>query len=138
MIRQNKTVLVTGVGEGLGRECATSARRDGANVVPAARTRASLDDIAAYLDPTGERLATHVTDITDPGSCASLVDMAQRRFSSVYALIQVAALEHAWGGLYDLKFEDWRTEFDTNVIGTHTVIRPVAQAGRKAVAGLSC
>ena len=135
MIRQNKTVLVTGVGEGLGRECATSALRDGANVVLAARTRTSLEDIAAYLDPTGERVATHVTDITDPESCASLVDTAQRRFGSVDALIQVAAFEHAWGGLYDLKFEDWRAAFDTNVIGALTVIRPVAQAMKEGGGG---
>ena len=40
MILQGKTVLVTGVGGGLGRECAASALRDGANVVIAARTAA--------------------------------------------------------------------------------------------------
>ena len=36
MILEGKTVLVTGVGGGLGRECAASALRDGANVVIAA------------------------------------------------------------------------------------------------------
>ncbi len=128
MILQNKTVLVTGVGGGLGRECATSTLRDGANVVLAARTAASLESIAGELDPSGERVATHVTDITNPESCASLVQEAERRFGSVDALIQVAAFEHAWGGLYDLKFEDWRAAFDTNVIGALTVIRPVAEA----------
>src|SRR5664280_2677980 len=90
MILANKTVLVTGVGGGLGRECAASALRDGANVVLAARTGSSLEEIAAELDQTGERVAVHVTDITDPESCASLVDTAQRRFGSVDALIQVA------------------------------------------------
>ena len=135
MILANKTVLVTGVGGGLGRECATSALRDGANVVLAARTGSSLEEIAAELDQTGERVAVHVTDITDPESCASLVDTAQRRFGSVDALIQVAAFEHAWGGLYDLKFEDWRAAFDTNVIGALTVIRPVAKAMKEGGGG---
>ena len=57
MILQGKTILVTGVGGGLGRECAASALRDGANVVIAARTADSLEAIAGELDPSGERVA---------------------------------------------------------------------------------
>src|SRR5271168_3470441 len=99
MILEGKTVLVTGVGNGLGRECAASALRDGANVVMAARTPETLTAIAGELDPTGRRVATHPTDITDPESCASLVASATGRFGSVDALIQVAAYENVWGGL---------------------------------------
>jgi NAD(P)-dependent dehydrogenase (short-subunit alcohol dehydrogenase family) len=135
MILQDKTVLITGVGQGLGRECANSALRDGANVVLAARTGDKLTAIAGELDPSGERVATHVTDITDEESCASLADLAQRRFGSVDALIQVAAYENVWGGLYDLKFEAWRKAFETNVIGALTVIRPVAAAMKASGGG---
>ncbi len=128
MILEGKTVLVTGVGHGLGRECAASALRDGANVMMASRSPEALAGIAAELDPSGERVATHAADITDPESCTSLVDAATRVFGSVDALIQVAAYENVWGGLYDLKFEAWRKAFETNVIGALTVIRPVAEA----------
>ena len=128
MILEGKTVVVTGVGGRLGRECAASALRDGASVVLAARTGPTLEAIAAELDPSGERVATHVTDITDPESCDSLVALAQERFGSVDALVQVAAYENVWGGLYDLKFEAWRKAFETNVLGALTVIRPVATA----------
>ena len=81
MILEGKTVLVTGVGNGLGRECAASAFRDGANVVMAARTQETLTAVADDLDPSGDRVATHATDITDADSCASLVDAAQRTAS---------------------------------------------------------
>ena len=128
MILEGKTVLVTGVGGGLGRECAAAALRDGANVVVAARTADTLGAIAAELDPTGTRVASQVTDITDADSCAALVELAGDRFGSVDALVQVAAFENAWGGLYDMKFEDWRSAFETNVIGALTVIRPAAEA----------
>jgi len=128
MILEGKTVLVTGVGGGLGRECAAAALRDGAKVVVAARTADTLSTIAAELDPTGTRVASQVTDITDADSCAALVELAQDRFGSVDALVQVAAFENAWGGLYDLKFENWRSAFETNVIGALTVIRPAAEA----------
>lgn len=135
MILEGKTVLVTGVGAGLGRECATSALRDGANVVLAARTADTLIATAADLDPGGTRVASHVTDITEPESCAGLVAAAMDRFGSVDALIQVAAYENVWGGLYDLKFEAWRKAFETNVIGALTVIRPVAEAMKTSGGG---
>jgi NAD(P)-dependent dehydrogenase (short-subunit alcohol dehydrogenase family) len=128
MILNGKTVIVTGVGGGLGRECATSALRDGANVVLAARTADTLEKTAAELDPGGEHVATHVTDITDADSCEALVQHAVERFGAVDALIQVAAYENVWGGLHDLRFEAWRKAFETNVIGALTVIRPVATA----------
>ena len=128
MILKDKTVLVTGVGAGLGRECAASALRDGANVVLGARTETALEAVAAELDPSGERVAYRATDITDPDSCTAIVELAQERFGSVDALIQVAAFEHAWGGLYDTKFENWRKAFDTNVLGALTLLRPVATA----------
>jgi NAD(P)-dependent dehydrogenase (short-subunit alcohol dehydrogenase family) len=135
MILEGKTVLVTGVGAGLGRECATSALRDGANVVLAARTADTLTATAAELDPGGTRVATHVTDITDPDSSAALVALAMDRFGSVDALIQVAAYENVWGDLYHLKFEAWRKAFETNVIGAITVIRPVAEAMKSGGGG---
>src|SRR4051794_19871728 len=51
MLLEGRTVIVTGVGGGLGRECVTSALREGANVVMAARTQAMLDATCAELDP---------------------------------------------------------------------------------------
>ena len=128
MLLDGKTVLVTGVGVGLGRECARSALREGANVVLGARRKDELAGAAADLDPEGGHSAHLATDITDPESCAALVALAQERFGSVDALIQVAAFEHAWGGLYDLKLDDWRAAFDTNVLGALTLLRPVATA----------
>lgn len=135
MILAGKTVLVTGVGAGLGRECAAAAVRDGANVVVGARTESVLEGVVAELDPSGKRVAACVTDITDPDSCAAVVEHAVDRFGTVDALIQVAAFEHAWGGLFKTKFDDWRKAFDTNVIGALTVLRPVATAMKEAGGG---
>ena len=135
MILDGKTVLVTGVGEGLGRECAASALRDGANVV-LARDRRHLELVAAELDPgrdagAAQRHRHHRPRLLRGRSSSS----PRERFGSVDALIQVAAFEHAWGGLYDLKFEDWRAAFDTNVLGALTVIRPVAEAMKEGGGG---
>jgi NAD(P)-dependent dehydrogenase (short-subunit alcohol dehydrogenase family) len=127
--------MVTGVGAGLGRECVTAALREGANVVIAARTEQTLEKTAAELDPGGERIAWRATDINDPEACAALVDAATERFGSVDALIQVAAFEYVFGGLHDTNLDDWRTAYETNVIGAVTLLRPVATAMKASGGG---
>src|SRR5690349_20933991 len=132
---QGKTLIVTGVGAGLGRECVTSALREGANVVIAARTQETLETTASELDPSGERIAWRATDINDPEACAALVEVARDRFGSVDGLVQVAAFEYVFGGLQDTRLDDWRTAFETNVIGAMTLLRPVALAMKESGGG---
>jgi NAD(P)-dependent dehydrogenase (short-subunit alcohol dehydrogenase family) len=135
VLLEGKTVLVTGVGAGLGSECAASALRLGANVVIAARSEEKLAALAGDLDPSGERIAYRATDITDPDACAALVAAALERFGELNGVIQVAAYENVWGGLYDTNFEHWRTAFDTNVLGALTLLRPAAHALKTAGGG---
>jgi NAD(P)-dependent dehydrogenase (short-subunit alcohol dehydrogenase family) len=135
VLLEGKTVLVTGVGAGLGSECAASALRLGANVVIAARSEEKLAALAGDLDPSGERIAYRATDITDPDACEALVAAALERFGELNGVIQVAAYENVWGGLYDTNFEHWRTAFDTNVIGALTLLRPAAHALKTAGGG---
>ena len=135
MLLEGKTVIVTGVGAGLGRECAAAALREGANVAIAARTEETLTAAAAELDPGGTRVAAKRTDITDADACEALVALAMERFGSVDALIQVAAFEYVFGGLRDTNLDDWRKAFETNVLGALTVLRPVADAMKQSGGG---
>jgi NAD(P)-dependent dehydrogenase (short-subunit alcohol dehydrogenase family) len=90
MILEGKTVLVAGVGAGLGRHVVEGALRDGANVLLAARTEAVLEQTAKEVDPSGKRVAWHRTDISDAGDCQALVAVGEKRFGKVDALVQVA------------------------------------------------
>jgi NAD(P)-dependent dehydrogenase (short-subunit alcohol dehydrogenase family) len=135
MILQGKTVLVTGVGAGLGREVAEAALRDGANVVLAARSPEKLAGIAHELDPTGARVAHAAADIAAATACEALVSLARERFGGVDALVQVAAFELAFGGLHDTDFDTWRKAFETNVVGALTLIRAVHPAMAAAGGG---
>ena len=90
MILQDKTVIVAGVGPGLGGEVARLAVRDGANVVVAARSTEKLAAAATELDPTGERVLAVPTDIVDLAACEALVAAAVERFGALNAVAQVA------------------------------------------------
>lgn len=132
---EGKTIIVTGVGSGLGREVACQCVRDGANVVLGARTESQLEAVAKDADPSGQRVAVVPTDITDPEACQQIVEEAERRFGHVDGIVQVAAYELAFGGLEDTDFDAWRKSFETNVIGSLQLLRPVARSMRKQGAG---
>lgn len=135
MILQDKTVLISGVGAGLGREVARLALRDGARVVLGARTESVLEAAAKELDPSGERVAFAKADITKAEDCEALTGLALQRFGQVDALVQVAAYENVFGGLQDTDFENWRRAFDTNVLGSLTLIRALAPAMKESGGG---
>ena len=135
MILEDRTLVVSGVGTGLGREVARLALRDGARVVLAARTESVLEAAAQELDPSGERVAYARTDITSAEDCEALTALALERFERIDAMVQVAAYEAAFGGLHDTDFEKWRQSFETNVLGSMTLIRAIAPQMKSAGGG---
>jgi len=135
VIVQGKTIVVTGVGPGLGREVAQCALRDGAQVVVAARQRERLEQIAKELDPSGKRVSAHAVDIADPAACASLMEHAVERFGGIDAVAQVAAADALFGTLGSTSPQDWMTSMKVNVLGTLQVAQAAVPALRKRGGG---
>ena len=125
MILEGKTVVVSGVGPGLGREIAVAAARDGANVAIGARTQANLEKAAAEIDPSGARVAWEVTDITDTGQCARLAATTVERFGRIDALVNCAALDAVFGGLENADWDSWRQTVEINLFGTMQMTQAV-------------
>ncbi|MGW2301746.1 SDR family oxidoreductase [Streptomyces sp. NPDC001809] len=123
MLLQGKTVVVSGVGAGLGHRVAEAVVRDGGNAVLGARTEANLAKCAAELDPAGRRTAYRVTDITDEGQCEALAALATERFGGIDAVVHVAAWDSYFGGLEDADFATWQGVLDVNLLGTLRMTR---------------
>ena len=123
-----KTILVSGVGPGLGSETARIALREGANVVAAARQIDRLRAICAELDPSGERIEAVQADILDPASCASLVDAVLARFGKLDGIVHVAALDAVFGMLEGADLEEWRRTYEMNVFGSMQLVQAVIPA----------
>jgi NAD(P)-dependent dehydrogenase (short-subunit alcohol dehydrogenase family) len=134
-VLDGKTVLVCGVGEGLGGEVARLCLRDGANVMLAARTEATLENLAKELDPDGKRVAWKTADITDGEQCAALADATVARFGGIDALVQVAAWDALFGTFQDTKLDDWRRMLDVNVLGSVQIARAVVPAMKQRGGG---
>ncbi|MFE9137030.1 SDR family oxidoreductase [Streptomyces sp. NPDC007355] len=120
---QGKTVVVSGVGAGLGHRIAAAVVRDGGNAVLGARTEANLATCVAEIDPEGRRTAYRVTDITDEKRCEALAALAVERFGGIDAVVHVAARDSCFGGLEDADFATWQQVLDVNLLGTLRMTR---------------
>lgn len=123
-----KTIVITGVGTGLGREVATTAAADGANIVIGARTESQLAEVAREIDPTGERVSYLPTDIADEAACEAIVAHAVDRFGSIDGLAQIAAYEGAMGNLSATSFDRVRKSMDVNLIGSLQMVKAAQPA----------
>ncbi|MFI9247132.1 SDR family oxidoreductase [Streptomyces sp. NPDC053086] len=130
-----KTVIVSGVGAGLGHQVAAAVVRDGGNAVLGARTEANLAKSAAGIDPGGTRTAYRATDITDEGQCEALAALARERFGAIDAVVQVAARDSHFGGLEDADFTTWQSVVDVNLLGTLRMTRACLPALKAAGGG---
>ncbi|ALV35142.1 SDR family oxidoreductase [Streptomyces sp. CdTB01] len=129
-----KTVVVSGVGAGLGHQVAAAVVRDGGNAVLGARTEANLAKSAAEIDPDGAHTAYRPTDITDESQCAALAALAHERFGRVDAVVHVAAWDGYFGGLEDADFTTWQSVIDVNLLGSLRMTR-ACLPGLKAAGG---
>ncbi|MFF9340917.1 SDR family oxidoreductase [Streptomyces sp. NPDC014773] len=135
MLLQGKTVVVSGVGTGLGHRVAEAVVREGGNAALGARTGANLAKTAAAIDPAGGRTALLATDITDEAQCEALAALAVERFGAIDAVVQVAAWDSYFGGLADADFASWQGVLDVNLLGTLRMTRACLPALRAAGGG---
>ncbi|MEU9390517.1 SDR family oxidoreductase [Streptomyces sp. NPDC048324] len=129
-----KTVVVSGVGAGLGHQVAAAVVRDGGNAVLGARTEANLAKTAAEIDPDGAHTAYRPTDITDESQCTALAALAHERFGRIDAVVHVAAWDGYFGGLEDADFTTWQSVIDVNLLGSLRMTR-ACLPGLKAAGG---
>jgi len=134
VILEDKTILVSGVGPGLGSEIARRVLRDGGRLVIGARGAEKLEGIAKELDPSGERVLAHPFDITDEAACLAIVAAAEERFGQLDGLAQVAAAE-PMGDLASTPAEDFMRSTEVNVVGSVQLVRACAPAFERAGGG---
>ncbi|OBZ16305.1 sugar dehydrogenase [Bacillus sp. FJAT-27264] len=114
---ENKTVIVTGGGTGIGKTTAKRFFEEGANVVINGRREDVLKQTALEIDPSGKRMLAVSGDISLPETSANLVKAAAENFGGIDVLVNNTGkfnptpfLEHTP--------EDLQSYLDTIVKGT--------------------
>lgn len=137
MILKNKVVIVSGIGPGLGIKLALEAAREGARLVIAARTLATLQDARRSVEQSvpDAQLVLQTSDITDREQCRLLVQRAEAQFGRVDALINSAVFHGGFESVEQADLGDWRKAFDTNVLGTMNLTLEAVHAMKRAGGG---
>ena len=121
MMLENKVVIVSGIGPGLGQELSTLAAKEGAAaVVLAARTPAKLDVAEQEIQALGLNTAVLkvVTDIADPDLCLALAKKTADEFGRIDVLFNSAYDPGSFGPIESANLDDWRRSMDVNFFGT--------------------
>ncbi|MER7485490.1 glucose 1-dehydrogenase [Streptomyces sp. NPDC126497] len=112
-----KTVLVTGAGSGIGRAIALAFAAEGASVIAAGRTAASLDETVTLIEKEGGSAAAVTADVTRSEDVRTLVRRTIEHFGSLDVAVNNAGVFRGGAPVADLPEEDWRTLLDVNVTG---------------------
>jgi NADP-dependent 3-hydroxy acid dehydrogenase YdfG len=83
---QNKVVLITGGGSGIGADAARAFYAAGAKVVLNGRRKDRLSQTAKKIDPTGQNIAYVVGDIGQAETSDRIASLAVEKFGGVDVL----------------------------------------------------
>jgi len=112
---EDKVIVLSGVGPGLGRALGEQASLMGADLVLVSRTEKRLEKMAATVREHGRRALVVPTDITDEDSRRRLVDAALEEFGQVDCLINNAFGIPPMDPITTLELDGLRAAQETNV-----------------------
>ena len=119
MLLNGLSVIVSGVGPGLGQELARACLREGASVALACRNKEYLKTLCGELscEFSPQRFIAVPTDITDKGQCQHLVSAAQEAFGGVDVLLNSAYDPGPYVSFEEADLSDWQGPLDVNLLG---------------------
>jgi len=117
-----KVFVVTGGGNGIGREVVLALLAKGARVAALDLSEEGLEATAMLAD-VGERLTTHAADITDRAVVEQLPQLVSATHGSVDGLVNVAGIIHKFKPISELSFEEIEKVMAVNFWGTVNTVK---------------
>jgi NAD(P)-dependent dehydrogenase (short-subunit alcohol dehydrogenase family) len=120
-VLSGRTALVTGGGNGLGRDITLALAAAGARVVAAGRSAVALAETAALGTRSGGEVVTATVDVSDAASVAVLGDRLADETISI--LVNNAGVPGPVAPLVDVFPDEWDDVFGVNVRGVYLMCR---------------
>ncbi len=119
---EGKVWVVTGAGSGMGRELVLLMRRRGARVAGVDVEADGLAETAA-LAGAGDRLSTHVVDITDRAAVDALPAAVVRAHGVIDGLVNNAGIIQPFVPVVDLDYATIQRVLEVNLMGTVHMVK---------------
>jgi len=129
------TVVVTGAGDGIGRELVLGLLARGARVAAVSRSTEHLQETLTRAGRAADRVSVHAVDVADRGAVEALPAVVVRAHGEVDGLINCAGIIQPFVPLVDLDYADiervlavnfWGPVHTTRAFLPHLVARPRA------------
>lgn len=115
---QQRAVVVTGAGSGLGRAMAVSLAQGGHRLVLAGRRAEALEETADHVRFLGASVLVAPTDVTDTGQVEQLVQACVSTYGRLDVLVNNAGSFGGGGGPIDqVSDADWDAALAVNLTG---------------------
>lgn len=131
---EDKVVIVTGAGSGIGRAAALAYAREGAHVVLAGRRQAEIDAVARLISAEGSQALAVPTNVAEEVSVKALVAAAVDRFGRIDIAFNNAGIT-AYQRIEALTAEDFDQVMATNVRGVWLLVKHEIEAMRASGLG---
>ncbi|RDI44959.1 NADP-dependent 3-hydroxy acid dehydrogenase YdfG [Nocardia mexicana] len=134
-----KVAVITGAGQGIGRELAMVLHRRGASVAVVDIDAGSIADLA---DELGDRVLPVTADVSDRDGMVAAIDRVADRFGRLDIVVANAGVVPRPATLRSLHGRDFDRVIDINLTGVFNTVHPaldhVIAAGGHAVVVSSC
>jgi len=134
MSLKNKTALVTGSAQGIGKAIAQRLAREGANVALADINRESAESVAAELKAGGLAAVALGLDVSDPLQTEETVKRVVERFSMLDILVNNAGISKD-DLLIRTSEQDWDQTMKVNLKGAFNLTKSAARVMIKQRSG---
>jgi 3-oxoacyl-[acyl-carrier protein] reductase len=117
-----RACVVTGASRGIGRETARLLCAEGANVLLVARSEERLAEATEEAAAAGGKAAPLALDVTDGDAGERMASAALEAFGSFDVLVNNAGAAQ-WRDLDEVPDEDWRAQYELNVMAPLRAMR---------------
>lgn len=114
---QGKVALITGAGNGIGREAARLFASEGANIVVADKVEDAAYETVRMITEAGGRAVAITADVTQEAEVKASVELATETFGKLDILLNNAGIGTGRGRIPDISEADWDLTFNVNVKG---------------------
>ncbi len=118
---KGKTILITGAGDGIGREAALTYSRFGARLILVGRTKHKLDAVSQEItDLTGKSAEVYLLDLLTATSeeCHSLANLITKNHSHLDGVLHNAGLLGVVAPIVEQPIQLWHDVMQVNVNAT--------------------
>jgi len=133
---QNKIVVITGGGQGIGKNIAIGFANKKARVIICSRTEKDIDAVKKEIASFGGECYGSSFDVSDVKEVKIFFDYVIKKYHKIDVLINCAGIYGPIGPLEKNDMDCWRRTLDINVFGTANCIRSVIPAMKKREQGI--